>query len=64
MKKSNRREALKKIAAGTAAVTVAPFISSFGTEDSNSKKLKLKGNINHSVCQWTYNFIPLEELCV
>ncbi|HEY5970189.1 MAG TPA: TIM barrel protein [Chitinophagaceae bacterium] len=64
MKKSNRRDALKKIAAGTAAATVAPFISSFATEESTSKKLKLKGNINHSVCQWTYNFIPLEELCV
>ena len=64
MKKSNRREALKKIAAGTAAATVAPFISSFATEESTSKKLKLKGNINHSVCQWTYNFISLEELCV
>ena len=64
MKKSNRRDALKKIAAGTAAAAVAPFISSFATEESNSKKLKLKGNINHSVCQWTYNFIPLEELCV
>jgi hydroxypyruvate isomerase len=23
----------------------------------------LKGNINHSVCYWTYNFISLEELC-
>ena len=64
MKKSNRRDALKKIAAGTAAATVAPFISSFATVESNSKKLKLKGNINHSVCQWTYNFISLEELCV
>ena len=64
MKKSNRRDALKKIAAGTAAATVAPFMSSFATEDSNAKKLKLKGNINHSVCQWTYNFISLEELCV
>src|SRR6188508_2089474 len=64
MKKSTRRDALKKIAAGTAAATVAPFISSLATEDLNSKKLKLKGNINHSVCQWTYNFIPLEELCV
>jgi len=64
MKKSNRRDALKKIAAGTAAATVAPFISSFAAEETNSKKLKLKGNINHSVCQWTYNFIPLEELCV
>jgi len=64
MKKSNRRDALKKIAAGAASATVAPFISSFATEGSNSKKLKLKGNINHSVCQWTYNHIPLEELCV
>jgi len=24
---------------------------------------KLKGNINHSVCAWCYNDIPLEELC-
>ena len=64
MTKSNRRDALKKIVAGTAGATVAPFISSCATEESNSKKLKLKGNINHSVCQWTYNFIPLEELCV
>jgi hydroxypyruvate isomerase len=64
MKKSNRRDALKKIVAGTAAVTVAPFISSCEAEETNSKKLTLKGNINHSVCQWTYNFIPLEELCV
>ena len=64
MKKSNRREALKKIAAGTAAATVAPFLGSFAAEETNSKKLKLKGNINHSVCQWTYNHIPLEELCV
>ena len=63
MTKSNRRDALKKIAAGTAAATVAPFISSFATEETTSKKLKLKGNINHSVCQWTYNHIPLEELC-
>jgi hydroxypyruvate isomerase len=64
MTKSNRRDALKKIVAGTAAVTVAPFISSCEAEETNSKKLKLKGNINHSVCQWTYNHIPLEELCV
>ena len=24
----------------------------------------MKGNINHSDCQWTYNFLTLEELCV
>ena len=64
MKRSNRRDALKKIAAGTAAAAVAPFISSFDTIESTSKDLQLKGNINHSVCQWTYNYLPLEELCL
>jgi hydroxypyruvate isomerase len=24
----------------------------------------LKGNINHSVCQWCYGFLSLEELCL
>ena len=23
----------------------------------------MKGNIKHSVCHWTYNFLPLDELC-
>ena len=63
MKKSNRRDLLKKMAAGTAAIAAAPLIH-FGSEETTSKKLKLKGNINHSVCQWTYNFFSLEELCV
>ena len=64
MKKSNRRDALKKIVAGTAITAAAPFLSSFDAEETTSKKLKFKGNINHSVCQWTYNYISLEELCV
>src|SRR5215204_7012277 len=64
MKKSNRRDVLKKIVAGTAAATIAPFMISCDAEETNSKKLKLKGNINHSVCQWTYNHVSLEELCV
>ena len=25
------------------------------------KPIKFKGNINHSVCRWCYNGIPLEE---
>ena len=62
MKNTNRRDALKKLAAGTAAVAAAPLIN-FGTEEIITKKLKLKGNINHSVCQWTYNFLSLDELC-
>jgi hydroxypyruvate isomerase len=64
MKRSNRRDALKQIVAGTAAVTAAPLINSFAIEETTSKKIKLKGNINHSVCQWTYNHLTLDELCV
>lgn len=30
----------------------------------NSLPENLKGNINHSVCRWCYNDIPLEDLCV
>lgn len=26
-------------------------------------KQNLKGNINHSVCSWCYDFLPFEELC-
>lgn len=47
--------------AGSVAVAAAPALSSFNVE--KIKKLKLKGNINHSVCQWTYSFLPLDELC-
>lgn len=64
MKKSNRREALKKMAAGSVAVAAAPLLGSFPSEKKSRVKLYLKGNINHSVCQWTYNFLPLEELCI
>lgn len=62
MKNTNRRDVLKKIAAGTAAVAAAPLVN-FGADETTSKKLKFKGNINHSVCQWTYNFLSLDELC-
>jgi hydroxypyruvate isomerase len=64
MRKSTRRDALKNLAAGTAAAASAPFITSFTTKKSNPDTLNLKGNINHSVCQWTYNFLSLDELCV
>jgi hydroxypyruvate isomerase len=48
---------------GTAAV-VAPAVS-FASSCSNSRTTgaPLKGNINHSVCRWTYNDLSVEELC-
>jgi hydroxypyruvate isomerase len=55
-----RRKLIKQLATGTLAVTALPgFCMTTNTEE----KGKLKGNINHSVCHWTYNFMPLEELC-
>jgi len=64
MKKSNRREALKNIAGGALAAGSVISLSSFSNTLTNEEPFNMKGNINHSVCQWTYNFITLEELCI
>ena len=55
----NRRKAIKNLVLGASAVVGASAIS---WADKGMDR-SLKGNINHSVCQWTYNFLPLEELC-
>ncbi|HEX7906318.1 MAG TPA: TIM barrel protein [Chitinophagaceae bacterium] len=61
----SRRDVLKKLAAGSLAATALTSLNSFATADTmDEEAYKLKGNINHSVCQWTYNFLSLEELCV
>ncbi|AYB35009.1 hydroxypyruvate isomerase family protein [Chryseolinea soli] len=59
----SRRSALKKMA-GTTAMAVAGaslahrLSAAEAVLDSN-----LKGKVNHSVCRWCYNDIPLEDLC-
>ncbi len=58
-----RRTILKNLALGTSALIVAPAISCAAKFQKTEKKTILKGNINHSVCRWTYNFLPLEDLC-
>lgn len=58
----SRRLAIKNLVAGTAALGTAGIVSSF-TETNSTKSTTLKGNINHSVCRWCYNSIPLEEFC-
>ena len=57
----SRRQVIKKMVAGTAALALAPAARMAAEAPEN--ELKLKGNIHHSVCRWTYNFIPLDELC-
>lgn len=56
-----RRKALKTLVSSAAGLAVAGHLTAsvFGEEQVTS----LKGNVNHSVCQWTYSFLPLEELC-
>lgn len=59
---TSRRKALQQILMGTIAMgTVNPLVS-LAAENMDVNN-KFKGNINHSVCQWTYSFLTLEELC-
>ncbi len=58
---STRRRALKQLAVGSAALAALPLLNLEAAPPKN--KNVLKGNINHSVCHWTYNFLPLEQLC-
>jgi hydroxypyruvate isomerase len=55
-----RRNLIKSLAVSAAAVASGNAMAACNT---NLGESKLKGNINHSVCWWTYNFMPLEELC-
>lgn len=56
----NRRKMLKTLAVGSLAAGLSP-LSALANEQKIMKKLK--GNIQHSVCQWTFGKVPLEELC-
>lgn len=62
-----RRNALKKIAVsaavvGSGSVAYASSSGSTKAEKKQTEKFMLKGNVNHSVCRWCYNPMPLEEL--
>ena len=62
--KQNRRVVIKNLIAGSVAMGSSSLLTACAADTNNDKKeMKLKGNINHSVCQWCYNFISLEELC-
>lgn len=59
----NRRKLIKSLTLGTAGMAISKNLSASDSMKINSEE-NLKGNINHSVCSWTYNFMPLDELCV
>ncbi|MDQ2656249.1 MAG: TIM barrel protein [Bacteroidota bacterium] len=59
---TSRRNALKNMA--IASGTVAGISLSNRIEAAEAVLSgDLKGRVNHSVCRWCYNGIPLEELC-
>ena len=60
---NGRRNVIKKVLQGTAILTASSFIEPLQAF-SKEKKLKLKGNINHSVCRWCFNGLSVEELCI
>ena len=58
----NRRDMIGKVAGATVVTAVTPLNSVFtGTGDAS---LPLKGNIHHSVSQWCFGDIPLEDFAV
>lgn len=60
-KKTTRRAVFKNLVLGGTAVIAGPSLTATGNQ--NIKQNMLKGNINHSVCRWTYSTVPLNELC-
>ena len=60
----SRRNAIKNLVAGTAALGASSMLPAFAAENENQSALKLKGNINHSVCRWCFNSLTVEELCI
>jgi len=61
----NRRNALKNIVAGTAAVGVSSGLSALAmNKTESSEPIRLKGNINHAVCRWCFSSFDVEALCI
>ncbi len=56
----NRRKMIGKVAGAAAVAATAPFNSVIA--GANSESQPLKGNIHHSVSQWCYGDIPIEDL--
>lgn len=60
---NSRRNAMKKIIEGAAAVTLTGTVASRLEAADNMMGAALKGRINHSVCRWCYDSIDLDSLC-
>lgn len=59
----NRREAIKKVLAGSVALSAAAILPACAQQQQNEEGIAMQNNINHSVCRWTYDHMTLDELC-
>lgn len=59
--KRSRRDILKTLAVGSIAAGGLGSLSSFSKAPDDMKKLK--GNVNHSVCRWTFGSLSVDDLC-
>ena len=60
---NSRRQAIKKLAGSTALLSVGASLTNRLSAAEAIVDTKLKGKINHSVCRWCYEKIPLDDLC-
>lgn len=58
----SRRNALKKIGLFAGSGTMAGLFGQIKRAEAALGE-SLKGQVNHSVCKWCYNEIPLDEFC-
>jgi hydroxypyruvate isomerase len=63
MNPRSRRTVIKNLVAGSVALPVSKLFAGEMDLEKTSAPIKFKGNINHSVCRWTYNFLSVDELC-
>ena len=63
MREINRRNLIKQLAAGSMAITALPSLAAACGSPEKTTETKLKNNIKHSVCRWTYSFMSLDDLC-
>ena len=64
--KQTRRDLLKNLAIGASAFAITPastLAACNASENKSGKNIKLKGNINHSVSKWTFDYLSLDDLC-
>jgi hydroxypyruvate isomerase len=62
--KTSRRSALRTITGGAVVFAAASSFPGRLQAADAPVSSQLKGRVNHSVCKWCYDKIPLETLCV